>query len=148
MTHTANTRRFASRMGRGFWSRARRFSESAKPATGTGLASDGTTGADSGLISGTPGQQPDCLPATQPGVQSQTEVTRILGAPSPRHSAGGGVCCVMLCQIHADRWATLAVIAVFLCGWAVAVIRANRSSRPHTPTRGNSSARPRLSVDE
>ena len=57
--------------------------------------------------------------------------------PLSDHSAGGGVCCAMLAaQVHADRWATLAVIAIFICAFAIAAIRANRSSRPTTPPRG------------
>lgn len=69
--------------------------------------------------------------------------------PLSDHSAGGGVCCAMLAaQVHADRWATLAVIAVFICAFAVAAIRANRPQRPQSPPRRQSSARPRLSGDE
>lgn len=59
-------------------------------------------------------------------------------SPPSTYSADGGVCCVMICQIHADRWATLAVIAIFICAFAVAAYRANRSSRPTTPPRGQS----------
>ena len=135
MTHHRNRRSFAARTARGFM-RLNKFSSADKPAP-VELASAGTTGAGSGSISGTPGSQPDSLPVTQRGVQSQTEVTRILGAPPSTHSAGGGVCCVMLAaQFHVDRWATLAVFAIFASVFAVAIIRANRSSRPTTPPRG------------
>lgn len=53
-------------------------------------------------------------------------------SPPSRHSAGGGVCCViplLAAQVHADRWATLAVITVFICAFAVAAYRANRSGK-------------------
>jgi len=114
-------------MGRGFWSRARKFSESAKPAPATSLLA-GTTGADSGSLSANCGQK---------GGDTDSIQNQQRPSPPSTHSAGGGVCCVMLAaQVHYDRWATLAVIAVFLCGFAVAAIRANRSSRPTTPPRG------------
>jgi len=75
--------------------------------------------------------------AGQPGVEQQqqrgssvTSKPQRHSPPSSIHSAGGGVCCVMLAQVHADRWATLAVIAVFFSVFAVAIIRANRFPKP------------------
>lgn len=169
MNHAANTRAFARRMGRGFWRRARKFSESAKPAPASSLLA-GTTGADSDSVSiskdgehaavtrcsdeSTERAVARCVGGTdaphvallqsgetagancqsancgQKGGDTATDQTNHLDlSPSPRHSAGGGVLSVMLCQVHADRWATLAVITVFLCAFAVAVIRANRPGK-------------------
>lgn len=183
MSHAANTRAFSRRMGRGFWSRARKFSESAKPAPATSLLA-GTTGADSGsdsnggdheavtrcsdestkrtvarCVGGTDAPHvasPRCGETAgasancgQKGGDTESIQNQQRPSPSPDHSAGGGVLSVMLAaQVHADRWATLAVIAIFICAFAVAAIRANRSSRPTTPPRGQSAARPRLSGDE
>jgi len=126
------------------------ISSTVEPAPEHGLASE-TAGAVEGPLYVAPSTDGATLAAptlaSQPGVASHqqrgthevVEASQDPQQPSPpsRHSAGGGVCCLMLsAQVHADRWATIAIMAVLVCGWAVAVIRANRPPRPHTPPRG------------
>lgn len=163
MSHANNIRAFSRRYGRGFWSRARKFSESAKPAPATSLLA-GTTGADSGFDSkvgtdrqgdarcsdeSTKGAVARCVgsadaphvappnggetdgatPPTTKGGDNGGSLTNYPDlSPSPTYSAGGGVLSVMplLAQFHADRWATLAVIAIFICAFAVSAYRANQ----------------------
>lgn len=165
MNHAANTRAFARRMGRGFWSRARTFSESAKPAPATSLLT-GTTGADSGSDSkggdhdavtrcsdeSTERTVARCVGGTDaPHVASlQSEETAGASAncgqkggdtesiqnqqrpyPSPDHSAGGGVCCLMLSAspMDWDRWVTLGCAVLLLSFWVFEIIRAIRSGK-------------------
>lgn len=134
MTHRENSRAFSRRYGRCFWKRAAQFSSADKPAP-VELASAGVTGSAEGSTSAATDNGASA--GSSPEQRGSHEVAHQQATPPSTHSAGGGVCCLMLAaQVHADRWATLAVIAVFLCGFAIAAIRANRSSRPTTPPLG------------
>ena len=157
MSHYQTSRSFASRTARGF-ARLPKFSSADKPAP-EGLASAGTTGSAEGSIPGQLALQANA-DASAGGLMETTgtngTVDRDLGVTGAPHAAelqsketaGAFIPMLAVGQYHYDRWATLAVIAVFLCGFAIAAIRANRSSRPPTPPRRQSSARPRLSGDE
>lgn len=116
-----NSIAFAARMRRAYAKRAEKFSSPAEPAS-AGLASAGATGAGEVQI----GTADD----SKPGVNSPAS-----GFDSQRPAI---VLIPMLAQVHADRLATLAVIFVFICIFAVSAWRANRSSIPTTPTRSRS----------
>lgn len=137
MSHYQNRRSFASRTARGF-ARLPKFSSADKPAP-EGLASAGTTGSaegsDSKIASDT--GRPDSI-GPEGTAQRNVGLAGATHAASRQREETAGAFIPMLAvgQYHYDRWATLAVIVVFLGGYIVAAIRSNRSSRPTTPPRG------------
>lgn len=145
MSHYRNRRSFASRTARGFM-RLPKFSSADKPAP-SDLAFAGTTGSAEGSIPGQLALQANA-DASAGGAMETTgtngTVDRGLGVTDAPHvapqqcgeTAGAFIPMLAVGQYHYDRWATLAVIVVFLGGYIVAAIRSNRSSRPTTPPRG------------
>lgn len=134
MSHYQNRRSFASRTARGF-ARLPKFSSADKPAP-EGLASAGTTGSAEGSdskigdgLSDTRGSDESIKGNSGSGVVPTAP-------PCGVTTATAFIPVLAVGQYHYDRWATLAVIVVFLGGYIVAAIRSNRSSRPTTPPRG------------
>lgn len=143
MSHANNIRAFSRRMGRGFWRNARKFSAPDKPTHATGLAAGATVGPGAGFDSkvGT-----DRLADARCSDEStKGTATRSVGSADAPHVAppnGGETAGAFILPImaawHWDRWVTLGCAVLLLSFWAIAIIRAIKTSSPPTPPRGRS----------